>query len=162
MIFSLQRRFQLLLLLPVALILLVVGVTGWFLARSFLLDQWRDMTRVKLDKVAHHINMQLNEKLETINLISKANGLPNGGLTQAFLIQQLVEQDGVRFVDLEMPEDSQDTFKIGKDATDYGSGIVEGLYTMELCGDLGSLRSDDGPQCPGPIPENSQDTRTWR
>lgn len=137
MIFSLQRRFQLLLLLPVSLILLIVGVTGWFFARSFLLDEWRDMTRVKLEKVAHHIGMQLHEKLEMINLIAKANGLPNGGITQAFLIQQLVEQDGVRFVDLELPENSQDTFKIGKDAKDYGSGIVEGLYTMELCGDLG-------------------------
>ncbi|MBI5252541.1 MAG: HAMP domain-containing protein [Desulfomonile tiedjei] len=137
MIFSLQRRFLLLLLLPVALILLAVGFTGWFFARSFLLDQWVDTTRVKLEKVAHQINMQLNEKLDLINLISKANDLPTGGVTQAFLVQQLIEKEGVRFVDIEVPEGADDGLSIGKDPKDYGSGIVEGLYTMELCGDFG-------------------------
>lgn len=137
MIFSLQRRFFLLLLLPVALVLVMVGLTGWFFARSFLLNQWVDTTRVRLEKVAHQINMQLNEKLELINLISKANDIPNAGITQAFLIQQLVEKEGVRFVDLETPEDSVEGKSIGKNAKDYESGLIEGLYTMELCGDFG-------------------------
>ncbi len=137
MIFSLQRRFLLLLLLPVTLILVVMGLTGWFFARSFLLNQWQDSTRVKLEKVAHQIDMQLHEKLDLINLIAKANDLPTGGVTQAFLVQKLIEQEGVRFVDLEVSDDSSGTFSVGKDAKDYGSGIVEGLYTMELCGDFG-------------------------
>jgi len=136
MIFSLQKRFLVLLLLPVALTLVIMGLAGWFFARSFLLTQWKDATRIKLEKVAHHINMQLNEKLELINLISRANDLP-GGVTQTFLIQKLLEQEGVRFVDLEIVEDANDPFSVDKESKDNGSGMTEGLYTMELCGDFG-------------------------
>ncbi len=38
MIFSLQRRFIVLLLVPVILILVVTGVAGFFFARKFLVD----------------------------------------------------------------------------------------------------------------------------
>jgi class 3 adenylate cyclase len=137
MIFSLQRRFLLLLLLPVALVLISIGFTGWMYARSFLLSQWIEHTRVKLEKVGHQVNMQLNEKLDLINLIAKANDLPNGGVTQAFLIQQLTEMGGVRFVDVEVPDQWEENVQIATEPGSFGSGVVEGLYTMELCGDFG-------------------------
>ncbi len=137
MIFSLQRRFLLLLLLPVALVLIIVGLTGWMFARSFLLSQWIENTRVKLEKVGHQVNMQLNEKLDVIGLIAKANDLPNGGVTQAFLIQQLVEKEGVRFVDVEVPDKWDENVQIATDSASFGSDVAEGLYTMELCGEFG-------------------------
>ncbi|MGO9117719.1 MAG: hypothetical protein ACLQPD_08930 [Desulfomonilaceae bacterium] len=67
MIFSSQRRFVLLLLLPVALILVLVGVAGFFYAREYLLQQWRDIARLELEETAHVITMRLDEKLELIN-----------------------------------------------------------------------------------------------
>ncbi len=55
------------LLLPVALILVLVGVAGFFYAREYLLQQWRDIARLELEETAHVITMRLDEKLELIN-----------------------------------------------------------------------------------------------
>lgn len=138
MIFSLQRRFSLLLLLPVALVLLVTGIAGFFYAGGYLLDQWRISTKLKLEKAAHQISMGLNEKLDLINLIAKAQNTPNGNLTQAFLIQQLLEKNGVRFVDVDTAEDlndlQQEPDSLG---LPYPVGSSDGLYTVELCEDFG-------------------------
>jgi adenylate cyclase len=138
MIFSLQRRFSLLLLLPVALVLLVTGGAGFFYASSYLLDQWRVSTMLKLEKAAHQISMGLNEKLDLINLVGKAQNTPNGIITQAFLIQQLLEKNGVRFVDVDEPEALNDpSNKSASNEAGYSIGATDGLYTMELCDDFG-------------------------
>jgi len=138
-IFSLQRRFLILLLLPVTLILIAVGVASFMYARGFLVEQWVIATQLKLDKAAHQIGMALDEKLSLITLIGKASGVPNGYITRTFLIQQLLEKKGVRFVDIETPEGEKDTFDQSGDSQGTSAGDVEGLYTMELCGDLGVL-----------------------
>ncbi|HMK33653.1 MAG TPA: adenylate/guanylate cyclase domain-containing protein [Desulfomonilaceae bacterium] len=133
MIYSLERRFLVLLLLPVALIVIGIGGVGWMYARSFLLDQWAELTRLKLQKAAHQIHMRLDERLELIRLIAKAEGGPDHEVLQTFLIQQLVAKEGVRFVDLDVLNN-----KNAKDASDpYGLGDIEGRYTLELCGDYG-------------------------
>ena len=138
MIFSLQRRFLLLLLLPVALILIAVGVGGFRLARSYLLDQWATSTQLKLEAAAHRIAMQLDEKLELINLIARAQDIPDGNLTQAFLIQQLAGKKGVRLVNIDSPEpESQEGRGTGSEHSHLFQGFTEGLYIMELCDDFG-------------------------
>ncbi|MDQ1237995.1 MAG: adenylate cyclase [Thermodesulfobacteriota bacterium] len=108
------------------------------MARSYLAAQWAESVQLKLDKAAHQITMKLDEILQLINLIAKAEEAPNGDLIQAYLIQQLSEKTGVRFVDLEVPEANQNEQQSPSiDANDYGSGMVDGLYTMELCGEFG-------------------------
>jgi len=137
MIYSLERRFLLLLLLPVTLILLIVGIAGFIYARGYLLNQRVDSTQMKLEKAAYQINLQLDEKLELMSLIDKSNAVPNGYVTQAFLIQQLLEKEGVRFVDIEMLEPTKPGYGQSiSDPADEGHGTVQGLYTMELCGDF--------------------------
>ena len=138
MIFSLQRRFVLLLLVPVALILILVGVAGFFYSREYLLGQWREIARLELEKTAHAISMQLDEKLELINLIAKSENIPDKTMTQAYLIQQLAQQEGVIFVDIEnvkngKAESSRRTLNGGEADKDY----AEGLYVMEVCDDFG-------------------------
>jgi adenylate cyclase len=138
MIFSLQRRFFVLLLVPVTFILVVTGVAGFFFARKFLLEQWSDSARLRLDKSAHQISMKLNEKLRLIDLISKAQHIPSRDVTQAFLIQQLTEQVGVLFVDIEPVElDAQGKAKDAMSPEAIGASMGDGLYTMELCTDFG-------------------------
>ncbi len=138
MIFSLQRRFLLLLVLPVTLILVAVGVGGFRLARSYLLDQWATSTQLRLEAAAHRIHMQLDEKLELINLIARAQDIPDGNLTQAFLIQQLVETKGVRFVNIDTPGNGDPHGAgTGSDPSHLFHDIPEGLFTMELCDDFG-------------------------
>src|SRR4030042_569004 len=100
MIFSLERRFLILLLLPVTVILLVAGVAGFLYSRGFLLDQWTVSTRLKLEKAEHQIEMQVEEKLELIRLIGRAGEIPDNDIVRPYLIQQLLRKDGVRFVDL--------------------------------------------------------------
>jgi class 3 adenylate cyclase len=118
---------------PVAIILIAVGVAGFIYARGYLLDQWAETTRLRLEIAAHQITMRLEEKLRVINLIAKAEHIPNKELTQAFLFQQLLEKDGVRFVDVEnLPVTEGEARE-----KDYLSDIANGLYTMELCEDFG-------------------------
>jgi len=138
MIFSLERRFLLLLLVPVTLILTAVAVAGFTYARGYLLDQWVVATQLKLEKAAYQIDLVLQEKLELINLIARAESVPNGHLTQAFLIQQLVSREGIRFVDVERflsgDYEAPGTERQGSESV---PGVKEGLYVMEMCGDFG-------------------------
>ncbi|MEJ2718527.1 MAG: adenylate/guanylate cyclase domain-containing protein [Deltaproteobacteria bacterium] len=101
MIFSLQRRFLISLLIPVTLVVLVISVVSFMYARTYLLDQWESTAMLKLEKTAHQIQMRLAGKKEFIELIVEADGIPNGTLTQAFLAGRLAQQPGVHFVDIE-------------------------------------------------------------
>ncbi|MCA1960156.1 MAG: HAMP domain-containing protein [Desulfomonile sp.] len=138
MVFSLQRRFQLFILLPVAISITIAGVSGFFFARTYLFDQWVEATSLKLERAALQIHKQLNDKLELIQLIARAEDIPNRDVTQAFFIQQLARTPGVKFVDLDVEDiQGRDRKDIGLLAKDYGPGVVNGLYTMELCEEFG-------------------------
>jgi adenylate cyclase len=137
MIFSLQKRFIVFLLVPVTIVLVLAGLAGFWYARKYLLEQWVEGVRLHLEGAAHEITMRLDEKLALINLLSKAENTPNQDITQAFLIQQLLEKDGVLFVDIEtLQEGSEEGQAAGQSSEDEGSG-GQGLYTMELCTDVG-------------------------
>lgn len=101
MIFSLQKRFLVFLLLPVVLIVLVSGVASFLYARSYLLDEWKAMTKLRLEWTAHQIRMRLDSKRELINLVVKAETTSDSTVIQAFLTQQLSEMPGVRSVELQ-------------------------------------------------------------
>lgn len=138
MIFSLQRRFLLLLLLPVAAILIGVGVAGFIYARSFLFQQWLETTDVKLERAALEIRSRLNDKLDLIDLIGVAESIPAGNITQAFLIQQLAQKKGVKFVDLAVIDvPNMDSMDRGAMREQLGEAVGKGLYTMEICEDYG-------------------------
>jgi adenylate cyclase len=100
MIFSLQKRFLVFLLLPVVLILLVSGVASFLYARSYLLDEWTATTKLRLEWTAHQIRMRLDSKREFINLMVKAETSPGSTVIQTFLKEQLSEMPGVRSVEL--------------------------------------------------------------
>jgi adenylate cyclase len=148
MIFSLQRRFFLLLLLPVALILIATALAGFFWARSHLMEEWQVSTSLVLDKAVHQISMRLDEKLELIRLIGKAEEIPGSGVTSAFLIQELARQEGVRLVDVEST--GSDTPKEGPEraAANVTSGSAEGLYTLGICPDFSFCGPILDPEAP--------------
>jgi len=119
MIFSLQKRFLVLLLLPVILVLLILGVASFLYARSFLLDQWNLTTRLSLEKTAHQIRMRLDEKREMMELIALAE--KTGDPAQAFLIQELRNQRGVLAANLVTVSLDQVPFE-GKETTAVATG----------------------------------------
>lgn len=94
MVFSLEKRFLVFLLVPLTLIVGLLAFGNFFIARSYLLAQWTESIQLKLEKAAHQITMELDEKLELVTLIGKAEGVPQGDLLQIFLIQQLAAQKG--------------------------------------------------------------------
>jgi adenylate cyclase len=130
MIFTLQKRFLVFLLLPVTLILLVAGVSSLIYAGSSLLHQWKSSAMLRLEKTAHQIQMRLDEKRELIKLIVEAEGVPNGTLTQAFLAERLSHQPGVRFIDIEELEPSNKQSKTEP----------SGRRSLVLTGPVGSSR----------------------
>lgn len=135
---TLERRFFLFLLIPIAVIVAAFGFWGFFFARGYLLDQWTATVHLQLERAAHEISMSLNQKLELINLIAKAEENPERDTTQAFLIQELLMQPGVRFVDIvdEKPKEDQSE-QTKSEIDELNQNALRGNYTMELCGDFG-------------------------
>jgi adenylate cyclase len=146
---SLERRFFLFLLVPVAVIVAAFGFWGFFFARAYLLDQWLVSIHLQLEKAAHEISMSLNEKLELINLIAKAEDAPDRNITQAFLIQELLQKPGVRFVDVVKEANAQNgKTAAGNELDELDRGTLSGSYTMELCGDFGFCAPVMDPNSP--------------
>ena len=56
---SLQQRLSLFLILPVALLLILMGIAGFIYARNLLLSQWREASVLKLQRAAHQVDMRL-------------------------------------------------------------------------------------------------------
>ncbi len=104
MIFSLQRRFLIFLLIPVLLFVMGTGFVSFLFARKYLLAQWEESAQLMVEKAAHQIRMEIDAKRDLADLIAQAEDVPNGRLTQAFLIEKLVRSPGVRFVDIETIE----------------------------------------------------------
>jgi len=126
MIFSLQKRFLVLLLLPVLLVLLILGLASFLYARSFLLAQWNVTARLSLEKTAHQIQMRLDEKLEIIELIALAEKM--GVPTQSFLIRELRNQKGVLSANLEDVSGQQEPNEVrgeGSSRPDLSGGSAE-------------------------------------
>ena len=99
---SLNQRLTLFLLLPVALLLFLTGVTGYVLARRVLLDEWKEAAVLKLQRAAHYIDMRLNRPIEIIDMF-QSTGQYQGdpAAIQEWILDQLKAVDGVSKVDLE-------------------------------------------------------------
>lgn len=95
MINTLQKRFGLLLLLPVAVMLTAIGVAAYVYARDTLLSQWREATILKLQRAAHYVDMRLMRPKELIVIYQKAKDDSNAEGAQALIYEQLISLDGV-------------------------------------------------------------------
>lgn len=143
MVFSLQRRFLLFLLLPVVLIIFAAGFASFIYARSYLLDEWRSSALLRLERTAHQIRMKLDEIRRLMDLVAEANNVPGGPATQAFLIQQLKKQQGVFSIEVSripQAKDRQNTKEqaVVQDETGPKTEVSE------------AKTSDTGEECPGP------------
>ncbi len=147
MIFSLQKRFLLFVLLPVAIVVASFGFAGFIYTKGYLIDQWLTSAQLQLERAAHEINMSLEQKLDLVGLIAKADESPHREVTQAFLIHELIEKPGVRFVDIVNTEVAPSSAsQQALQAEDFGLVSVAGLYTMEVCGDFGVCAPTLDPQ----------------
>ena len=68
---SLRQRIGLLVLLPVGIMLLLVGVSGFVFMRGTLFREWEDASIVKLQRAAHQIDMRLGRMNDWIEMFYK-------------------------------------------------------------------------------------------
>ncbi|HIJ41855.1 MAG TPA: HAMP domain-containing protein [Deltaproteobacteria bacterium] len=97
---SLQKRLGLLILLPVALLLLFVGVFGFITVRGALFAQWQESSIVKLQRAAHQIDMKLGRITDWLQMFHQTSEGRGGALIQEWILRQLREMKGVEKADL--------------------------------------------------------------
>jgi len=98
---SLNQRLALFLLLPVALLLFLTGLGGFFFAINVLLNEWQEASVLKLQRAAHYIDMRLSRPIELINMFHSRGEYRGDLALQEWLLDQLRAMDGISRVDLE-------------------------------------------------------------
>ena len=86
---SIQQRLFFLLLVPVVLLLLGVGVTGFFMLRDTLVEQWKTSTQMGMQRAAHTVDMRLERYRLGIALASEILGMDSASKPAW---QQLLDQ----------------------------------------------------------------------
>ena len=92
---SLQQRFAVLLIIPVTLLLIIMGVAGFFYARNMLLDQWRDAAILRLQRAAHEMDMHLSRIKDSIRLFHETPGVPYAESYHVWALEHLRRQEGI-------------------------------------------------------------------
>jgi sigma-B regulation protein RsbU (phosphoserine phosphatase) len=104
---SLQQRFTWFMIIPVTLLLIGMGIAGFFYARDRLLDQWREAAILKLQRASHEVDMRLGRIKESIQIIHEEPGLLYSEAFHAWALEHLSKQEGVADVTIawNIPED---------------------------------------------------------
>jgi len=97
---SLQQRLMLFLLLPVAALLLGMGIVGFIYARNSLLTQWKEAAILKLQRAAHDVDMRLSRPKEWMQVYNDTGGEHYDQHTQEWILDQLRQLKGVERVTL--------------------------------------------------------------
>ncbi|MEW5911463.1 MAG: adenylate/guanylate cyclase domain-containing protein [Thermodesulfobacteriota bacterium] len=79
---SLRLRLIFYLLLPVTLLLVALGVAGFFYARGYLMDQLRQTSLLGLQRAAHSIDMRLAQPGEASELLNTLEGLSQNTISE--------------------------------------------------------------------------------
>lgn len=109
MIKSLKQKLSLLLILPVALLLFLAGVSGFIYARNVLLDEWQEAAILKLERAAHYIDMRLSRSTEWIKLFHETAENRGGPATQELILARLQNLEGVTNVNLKWTENNPES-----------------------------------------------------
>ena len=92
---SLRARLTALLILPVVIILLVAGVSGFIYARNLMIRQWNETVILQLKRAAHEIEMRLSRPVDLMEMFSQSgSGSPDAGLLEA-IVHKLETLPGV-------------------------------------------------------------------
>jgi sigma-B regulation protein RsbU (phosphoserine phosphatase) len=97
---TLQQRLSLYLLLPVALLLIVMGIAGFIYARNILLSQWREASVLKLQRAAHQVDMRLMRVKDWLRIFYQTSDNRDSFALNVLAIEQLKRQEGVEQVHL--------------------------------------------------------------
>ncbi len=96
----LRHKLIFYLLLPTALLLLGFGFVGFIYARYNLLEEWREAAILRLERAAHQLDMRLSKPLNWMDIFAKSTIADNPKDTQAWILSQIRDLEGVREVKL--------------------------------------------------------------
>lgn len=97
---SLQQRLTLFLILPVAFLLILMGIAGFIYARNLLLSEWRETSVLKLQRAAHQVDMHLAHVKNWIQIFHQTSSSQETDELHDLVIEQLKLQEGVDQVQL--------------------------------------------------------------
>jgi adenylate cyclase len=109
MIKSLKQKLSLLLILPVALLLFLAGVSGFIYIRNVLLNEWQEAAILKLERAAHYIDMRLDRSIEWIKMFHETAESRDGPATQELILTRLQNLKGVTNVNLKWTENNPES-----------------------------------------------------
>ncbi|MGD8268090.1 MAG: SpoIIE family protein phosphatase [Desulfobacterales bacterium] len=116
---TLQQRFVVYMLLPVALLLIIMGSVGFIFARRALIAQWEEAAILKLQRAAHHVDMRLARPKAWIDLyLQFVEGHPHALKNRQDILRKLETHEGVVAVYLN-PAPPTDPSKGKSTRTDY-------------------------------------------
>jgi len=91
---------MLFLFLPVAALLIGMGMIGFVYARNTLLTQWREAAVLKLQRAAHEVDMRLRRPLQWLEMYNNTGGEHFDEHTQEWIVEQLRQLEGVERLNL--------------------------------------------------------------
>lgn len=132
---SLQQRLMLFLLLPVAALLVGMGIIGFVYARNSLLTEWKEAAMLKLQRAAHDVDMRLSRVKQWVLLYHRAGSEPYSEQTHDWILEQIGHLDGVERVTLtrEVTAPAGDMLHMhrqhhmGQEMKDHMAGGMEGM-----------------------------------
>jgi len=118
---SLQQRLMLFLFLPVAALLIGMGMIGFVYARNSLLTQWREAAVLKLQRAAHDVDMRLSRPLKWLEMYNDTGGEHFDEHTQEWILEQLRQLEGVVKVELDRVDEERDEAMLHMHLQHHGS-----------------------------------------
>lgn len=97
---SLQQRFSLFMLLPVAMLLVAMGFGVFIMARNHLRTQWKESAILKLERAARDVDLRLSAPKDWMRLYHKTAVAPAADQTREWVVRQLEDLEGVERVTL--------------------------------------------------------------
>lgn len=92
---TLRARLTALLVLPVVLILLVAGFSGFIYARKLMLRQWNETVILQLKRAVHEIEMRLSRPVQLMEMFSQSgSNTPDADLLET-IVHKLETLPGV-------------------------------------------------------------------
>jgi sigma-B regulation protein RsbU (phosphoserine phosphatase) len=97
---SLQQRLSLFLILPVALLLIGMGIAGFIYAGDALLTQWQEAAVLKLQRGAQQVDQHLSRIRNRLHSLDTAAESNRPEIILQWMMDRLKSQNGVVRVDL--------------------------------------------------------------
>jgi sigma-B regulation protein RsbU (phosphoserine phosphatase) len=97
---GIKQRLAIFIFLPVAVLLIGMGVVGFIYARDSLLAQWGEAATLKLQRAAHEVDMRLSRAKEWLKMFHTTGDNPYASYYHDLIIEQLQELEGVTRVNI--------------------------------------------------------------